>query len=349
MKNMKRCNYFLRGVNYLENKKSVLLLQKEYVEMINDLKKIKISLPSKENSNAQFDNSQFGISGKLKILEDITKTNVIKPEIKYITNRNVFAYDESIAKYKCLEGTGYHTAHALVGLSENDYVPCGLLTFYFYTSSQLIANQASFIKLTDDYEMESKKDYIKDRIQFLLDNVPPNSLLLIDGPLIAGDVYTYLIQSIDDFHKKNIIPVFFVKNSNSNMVIDNVPGYGTKFNSDMHWSYELLKSGERSAFLKYTDTNNASNSKVFCYFKAFDKSPQRIEFNSSTYERYENEIDEILNLIYYFLLSQGDKNPQVRPIAIAEKYAREYIRISSIDDKFFNYGFVPTMNQERFG
>lgn len=332
------------------DKKNILILQKEYVEMINDMKKIKVTLPTKEELNQYHNDSRFfNLNGKLLVLDNSIKSYIVAPKNDYLNNRKIFAYDESIVKYNCLEGIGYHTAHSLIYLGENDYIPCGFLSFYFYTASKMISNQASFIKLSDDIEMESKRDYMKDKIGFLLENVPQNSLVLIDGPLIAGDVYTYMIKAIEDFLERNIIPVFFVKNSSSNMVVDNVDHVKQRFNSDMHWSFEFLKKGERSSFFKYTDLNNECNSKVFCYIKPYNKSPQRIEFHPMIYNGFENEIDDIVSLIYYFLLANGENNVQTRPIAIAEKYAREFIKVLNIDEYFFNYGFVPTMNQERFG
>lgn len=331
------------------NRQSVLLLQKEYIEILKDLKNIKISLPTKGVYEPQFDYNFDNNTRKLNVLDDKLSSYRIVPNKKYLDTREIFAYDESIVKYKCLEGSGYQTAHSLIYLSEKDFVPIGLLTFYFYTASKNISESASFIKHSNDIDLESKKDYMNDRINFLLENVPPNSLLLIDGPLIAGDVYTYMIRAIDKFLDNDIIPVFFVKNSSSNMIIDNMSDIKNKYNSDMHWSYEFLKKGDRSSFFKYVDLKNSYNSKVFCYLKAFDKSPQRIEFHLPTYLKHFSEIDDIVSLIYYFLLAQGDKNPQIRPIAIAEKYAREFIKISNIDNYFPKLGFIPTMNQERFG
>ena len=144
-------------------KKSILLLQKEYVEMLNDLKNIKISLPTKETSLYQADNQFLNMSTKLLVPEEGIKSYTINPRSEYLANRPIFAYDESIIKYNCLEGTGYHTAHSLIYLEENDFIPMGLLTFYFYTASEMISKQASFIKLTEDIEMDSKKDYVKNK------------------------------------------------------------------------------------------------------------------------------------------------------------------------------------------
>jgi hypothetical protein len=101
-----------------------------------------------------------------------------------------------------------------------------------------------------------------------------------------------------------------------------------KYNSDLHWSYNSLQPGERSNLFRYTDKVNPKNTKLFCYIKPFDRpSPQRIEIHPETFEL----IDELFDLIFYLILVQGDKsNPQIRLIAIAEKYAREMIKTANI-------------------
>ncbi len=118
----------------------------------------------------------------------------------------------------------------------------------------------------------------------------------------------------------------------------------------MHWAYKYLKKGQRTNFFKYADRNNPDNAKIFCYIKVFDLSPQRVEFHIDTFQKYREKMDEIMDLIHYLILAQGDlKNPQVRPIAIAEKYARDTLRLTDIYKLARKSGLVPTMNQERFG
>lgn len=330
--------------------KNVLLLHDNYVEIIEDIKKMKKSLPTSSGiDNGDFSEFVYPVNGSL--LEDETKIFKVRMNPSEIINqeRGVFAYDESIRKFSCLEGDGYLTGHSLVYLSENDYIPSGLISFYFYTRSMIVSEQSEFIRYSQNVEMDSKKDYIKDRIKFLTETTPENSILLIDGPLIAGDVYTYMIQSMKIFDEKNIIPIFFVKNSSSNMVSDAIGSIRNNYNSDLHWAYYYLSAGERTNYFYYQDKINSQNAKVFCYLKAFEKSPQRIEFHASTYEKHKSIIDSLINQIYYYLLVQGPSNPQVRPIAIAEKFAREYLKIVDFESVFFNNGMIPTMNQDRFG
>lgn len=330
--------------------KNVLLLHDNYVEIIEDIKKMKKSLPTSSGvDNGDFSGFIFPVNGSL--MEDESKIFKVKliPGEQLNSDRGIFAYDESIRKFSCLEGDGYLTGHSLVFLSETDYIPSGLVSFYFYTRSRIVSDQSDYIKFSQNVEIDSKKDYIRDRIKFLTEKTPENSILLIDGPLIAGDVYTYMIQSMKIFEEKNIIPVFFVKNSSSNMVSDAIANIRNSYNSDLHWAYYYLNAGERTNYFYYQDKINSQNAKVFCYLKAFEKSPQRIEFHASTYERHKNIIDNIINQIYYYLLVQGPTNPQVRPIAIAEKFAREYLKIMDFESIFFSNGLIPTMNQDRFG
>jgi len=100
---------------------------------------------------------------------------------------------------------------------------------------------------------------------------------------------------------------------------------------------------------KYTDDINPNLTKIFCYLKAFDASPHRLELDIDTYRKYVDNIDDVLGLAYYLLLAQGDlRNPQIRSIAIAEKYARETLRLINFTEMMRELGIMPTMNQERF-
>jgi hypothetical protein len=148
----------------------------------------------------------------------------------------------------------------------------------------------------------------------------------------------------------DLIPIFLVKNSSSNLITDHVEKFKNKFNSDMHWSYLLLKNGERTCFVKYWD-DNSKNGKIFCYIKPHDLSPQRVEFHHSTFEKYGSSLlNNVMDLIYYLILVQGDeKNPQARPIAIAEKFARESLKMFNLDLLMKKIGFISTINQDRFG
>jgi hypothetical protein len=59
-------------------------------------------------------------------------------------------------------------------------------------------------------------------------------------------------------------------------------------------------------------------------------------------------MEDMMDLIYYLTLVQGNlKNPQLRSIAIAEKFARETLDLFDMRTLLKTLGLVPTMNQER--
>ena len=143
-----------------------------------------------------------------------------------------------------------------------------------------------------------------------------------------------------------------MKNSDSRLVIDadKSSTLSESFNSDFHWAACKLRAGSRSAFFKYTDIYKARNTKVFTYLKALFGFPERVEMHTETYMKYQSLIPDLMSLVAYFYLVQGDRsNPQVRPIAIAEKYAREGLRVLNIPALLSKLGFEPTINQVRFG
>jgi hypothetical protein len=94
---------------------------------------------------------------------------------------------------------------------------------------------------------------------------------------------------------------------------------------------------------------NSRNTKIFCYLKAMDISPVRIEFFVDSFEQNKDSVLPVLNLIDYLILAQGQpKNPQARPIAVAEAYARETLRLMDFQRIMHDSGLHPTINQERF-
>jgi hypothetical protein len=261
----------------------------------------------------------------------------------------VTAYDESINKFNALEGTAYFTSHSLVFVSPTGYEPLNLLSMHFYTRSRDLQARSEYLKYSTNPSKDSQMDYLHDKLDFILTSSVSGSILLVDGPIIAGDVYTTFMSSVPQFTSRSILPVFFVKNSDSNMVVDNFADVGGSYNSDLHWSYETLKPGQRSAFFRYVDLKNARNSKIFCYVKPQDVSPVRVEFFVESFEKNSASIPPIMNMLHYLTIVQGDiHNPQVRPIAIAEMYARETLKLVSFQRLMRESGLHPTMNQERF-
>jgi len=340
--------------NFSEENKSCynrLIFHPSFKKIINELSNLKIQLPNNP-LDFTFDFNLFGYPPDGKILMKIEEDSKysLNPHNgqEYIKNNLISAYDESIIKFMGLEGIGYLTSHSLILHGKDDFIPNNYITFYFYTRSSKLCERSKYIKYADDAEIQSKYDYIEDRFNFLINNVPNNLILFIDGPLIGKQMTHQTIDLNDQLSKKNIIPIFFVKNSDSNLVTEYSPNLKGFFNSDMHWSYKLLKSGERTSLYKYTDANSNEKAKLFCYLKAFDISPIRVEIDVKTYLSNKEKFKDIFDLIYYLLIVQGDlKNPQLRTIAIAEKYARAALNLINFPQLMKDLGITPTMNQER--
>lgn len=333
-----------------------LIIHPAFKETIAEIKKLNPRI-TKSSINEQISYDLNEAKGGIIEMIEKEEKYTLKPASleKLISDgNNILAYDESINKFACLEGNAVITSHSLVMLGKVDYVPSCFITFYFYTHSQSYSKNSKFIKYSVEAEVDSKRDYLDDRTKFIIDIVPENSILFVDGPLLGGQSSGYTIKMNAELLKRDILPIFFVKNSSSNLVIDNYPSLKGKYNSDMDWSFKFLKAGERTSLFRYKEIGengigNPNHMKVFCYMKAHDVSPVRIEFHPETLKKYADKIEDVLNAIYYLVLVQGDlKNPQVRPIAIAEKYARETLKLFDIDKLMRDAGVVPTMNQERF-
>ena len=134
-----------------------------------------------------------------------------------------------------------------------DYIPSVLITFYFFTQSEPISQKSKYIIKSDNPSTDSKIYYSKDRSKFICDTITDNSIILIDGPLIGGQMSHLTVDLNRKLLQKNIIPIFIVKNSRSNLVTQYTDSLKGKFNSDMHWCYNTLKVGERTNFFSYVD------------------------------------------------------------------------------------------------
>jgi hypothetical protein len=331
---------------------SKLIFHPSFNETLLELKKRKIVLPSNP-INEEIDFSKYGYPQEgalVSCIEDFGKFNLDAKKGQNLSNSLLIAaYDESINKFEGLQGTAFLTSHSMIIHGLSDYIPVNLLTFYFYTRSRVLSHGSSHIKYSEEPEADSNRDYIADRKKLLTENLPDNSIVFIDGPLIGGNMATATIEMNRELAEKNIIPLCFVKNSHSNMVTDNIGKLSGRYNSDMHWAYSFLKPGERTNLFRYTDAVNPSLAKIFCYVKAFDVSPQRIELDLTTYAKYSNNIEDFFNLTYFLMLAQGNlKNPQVRSIAIAEAFARASLKLINFEQMMKESGITPTMNQERF-
>jgi len=329
-----------------------LVLHPSFKDMVTEIKKVNITItePAKKGE-FDFSNSTFPPNGKLRKIEELAAYDLNAKNGQKISREYDFTgYDESILNYMSLEGSAAFTAHSLVIASKEDYIPVNFLSFYFYTRSENLKKQHSLLTHVIDPNSQSNRDYVEDRNLFLGQWSLDGSISFIDGPLIGGNITTYTLDMVKSLHKQSIIPIFIVKNSDSNLVTDNIAELRNQYNSDMHWSYHFLSRGQRTNFFLYIDESSPKNAKVFCYIKAFNLSPQRIEFHVDTYKNHKDKIDELMDLTYYLFLAHGDKkNPQVRPIAVAEKFARDVLQMSDSYNLIKSSGLIPTMNQERFG
>lgn len=300
---------------------------------------------------SDFSDRMFPSVGNLREIEHELKYNLDAKKGEEFSKKQFWGgYDESKLNFVALEGMAFFTSHSLVISDKKEYTPLNYLTFYFYTKAKKLSETSEFIKYTENAVEASNLDYVVDRATILTEHDVDNIILFIDGPLVGGNMTSYTLDLVEKLHKKGIIPIFFVKNSDSNLVINNTESLINGFNSDMHWSHHILKPGQRTRFYLYADAYNPRNAKIFCYLKAFNLSPQRIEMHTDTYELCKDNLNNVLDLIYYLILVHGDlKNPQIRPIAIAEMYARESLRLIDPFKIFRSIGLVPSMNEIRFG
>lgn len=329
-----------------------IILHPNFSKSINDIQKANLNITkSGQFSGVEFPGNIFPNSGVLTAINEIGKVKLdAKNGYKNTQLNTITGYDESKLKYQTLEGVASFISHSQIITTQSEYIPVTYLSFYFYTRSKKLADEHESLIFAKDIETQSNYDYVEDRNTFLNDYSTKNSILLIDGPLIGGNISSYTVRLVEELHDKNILPVFIVKNSDSDLIVDNVDNLRGKFNSDLHWAYNYLKDGERTSYFSYTDPHNKKNAKVFYYLRFFDCSPQRIEFHRETFKKFQSQIDSIADIIYYLLILNGDRtNPQVRQVSLAEKYSRELLKFSNTYKLIKKSGLIPTMNQKRFG
>lgn len=326
-------------------------LHPDFSKTVDELREKKIFFDNiaKQGGTERITESYGGANKVEKIEEewvfevDITNGSTISDSF------NLAGYDETIQKFRSLEGTSILVVYVLSYLGENDYYPSALVTLNFYTSSKAIAENSTTLKYSESTEGIINKDITDNKTRFIIDNIQPYTLLLIDGPLIAGDYYTTLLDNIKELHEKDVIPVFIVKNSDSNLVLDKFPDLRYKFNSDLHWANKELSAGQRSCMFFYSASYHSTRNKVFCYLKSYNDVPIRIELHGSTYDKYRSQVESIIDLIHYQIQLHGSlTNPQPRLVAISEKYAREIANYVNFNE-LTKYSYItPIFDQIRF-
>lgn len=326
-----------------------------------DLSRIKIRLENISKKATKFVSfvpsdvatkmQDFYMSRTMKCLEGFDSDFAVEPKwSSLLKDWNIYAYDESVQNYRALEGDLLFCSSSTIKMEEKYRFNLSVLPHFLTSIGKFKDSEDEEIRFAENVAEERNLIMINSKKDSILGSVEPHSIVLIDGPLVGGNASSYIVDMDEKLRAKECIPLYFVKNSDSRLVIDTSPHLSSEFNSDFHWTACRLRTGSRSSFFKYTDTYKRSNSKVFTYMKALFGFPERIEMHETTYEKYHSMMPELMNLLSYFYFAQGDSsNPQVRPVAVAEKYAREGIRILNIPALLGRLGFRPTINQVRFG
>jgi len=326
-----------------------------------DLGRIKIRLDNirkKATRSVSFQPSDVKIrlqesylSPTMSCLEEVGSCYHMDPaDSSLMSQWNIYGYDESTQDYRALEGDLMFCSSSVIKIEDRYMFNLTVLPYFVTSITKFRGHKDEEIHYAKNPAKARNKIMIKTKTESILESTDPNSIVLIDGPLVGGMASSYMVKMDDELRSKNCIPLYFIKNSDSRLLIKENPKLSREFNSDFHWAAQRLGENSRSAFFKYTDEHNPRNSKTFTYLKALAGFPERMEMHSSTYEKYHDLLPSIMNLIAYFYVVQGDySNPQVRPVAIAEKFAREGLRILNIPVLLARLGFRPTINQVRFG
>jgi hypothetical protein len=334
---------------------SRFIIGNNYFKLIDQLKSADIENFDDAFYDNSFSKQDFPYIGKVTEIESepLYKLNAVNGYNFINKGKQFCGYDETLIKIPCMEGDGYLCAYSLVGIGSKDYVPVEELTFNFYTKSKIIgSDKEDFIDRCDNIIDSSKINYIINKGKLLTEYTPENSILLMDGPMIEGNIGQHIINLDTELLNKNIMPIHVVKNSDSSLIVDNIESYKNKYNSDFHYAYSLLgNGGKRTRLFYYQDEKSKSKNKYFCYIKPFSNvTPVRIEFHKLVYDLFRNSLNSVFDAIYYMLLEQGNyKNPQPRIIAIAERYAKEVINTIDVNKLLMEIGLKPTMNYTRFG
>lgn len=315
----------------------------------------RIELTSIKKLDDEYDNGQVSIYGGLeKVKLDLENG------LSFFKNKIVSGYDESILSFDALEGVTKATSHSVVSNYENKWRPTCYLTLNIYTNSEILVEknpEAEIRYSKDDLSVLMAIDYLHERKVLLNEIIKENSILFIDGPLFSGrhtDENFKLIEEL--LNEKNILTFFLKKGCTQTSLKDNFH-WAKKYNSDIHWANTFLGKIEsiRTPFFKYSsfqeNTQFRKREKVFTYLKNFkDRSPVRIEFDFRQYAKIKKEdLDSIMDMISYLYFVDGNrKSPQVRHIAVAEKYARETLKSTNIYKTVNKYGLTPTQNELRF-
>lgn len=329
--------------------KGKIIFSDNYFSTIESIKSInKTVLNSNLTTSSLIENISFDSGSEISIINShSSKIQIYSEDLKGISNLNLAAYDESILELNSLEGKVRCISHCVAIQNEIEYIPAAYITLKFYTKSSLIqgiSNEFSDIIISDDLSSIINQNYIQEREFFLTQAALPNALLFIDGSMFSGASTSGNFILIDNLLRRNSLPVFFVKNSESNIITERF-SFANGYNSDLHWAYSTLKPGEVSQVFAYKSSDGRS--KAMAFMKIYDKrTPVRIEFPLDAF--LEGKYNNVFPLIYYQFLANGSEtNLQPRIIQITELYAREILKSTNIYKEIEKLGLTKSMNEER--
>lgn len=330
-------NEFKGKIIFSENYQSTI----ESIKLINSTGNQKVSI---KKQNTEFVDSSLksdiSIIKGYETITEITINTLSPPDL-------ISAYDESIIELSSLEGKVRCIAHCSVIQANNEYIPAGYVSLKFFTKSNIIsakATELSDIIKSDDTSKSIIEEYVKERKFFLSKAAPENSLIFIDGPMFSGAATNGNFLLIKDLLLRNCRPIFFVKNSESNIISERF-NFAKGYNSDLHWAHSTLKVGQISPVFAYSIEGR---SKAMCFMKVFkNKSPVRIEFPLKEFEEGWYG-DDVFDQIYYQYLANGKTNNiQPRIIEVSEMYAREILKSTNLYKEIEKMGLTKNMNEER--
>jgi len=253
-----------------------------------DLSRVKIRLDNirkKATKSVSFEPSdvpikmqEYYLSSTMSCLEDMSVSYPLTPSENGLMDQlNIYGYDESTQDYRALEGDLMFCSSSVIKIEDKYVFNLAVLPYFVTSMKKFKGKPDEEIRFTENPTKERNMILVKSKTEAILESAEPDSIVLIDGPLVGGMASSYMIKMDDALRKKDCIPLYFVKNSDSRLVVENDREFAREFNSDFHWAAHRLKDGSRSPFFKYTDRHNPRNSKVFTYVKALGGFPERVE------------------------------------------------------------------------
>jgi len=337
--------------------KGKITISENYFSTISAIKNI-----TSESSNKQvrlisdYSSEEYISNGKseIKILDDrFINLNPPKTSLLHSGKIKLLAgYDESILELNSLQGQLRCVSHVCCLQSEQAYTPVGYLSLKFFTKSLIIQEKStptSDIILTKDISKSINDNYHSERITFLQEYLPESSLVFIDGAIFSGANTSYNFKMCDEFKYRGITPLFFVKNSESELVKQSFD-FAKDYNNDLHWANSILNVKQRSQVFHYISDGDLNRSMIFTYIKVFEnRSPIRIEMPYSNYSSLELDFEEMLDFVCFQYYANGStSNIQPRIIQISELYAREILKSTGIYQEVEKLGLTKIMNEVRF-